>query len=335
VRKEFFKLLQPFIFLHLIIFFGIIGYMVIEKFSFVEALYMTTIAVTTTGFTEVHPLSNLGRLFTTFLLIFSWAAFALIITRITQYIISGEINKYFKTRRMMTNIEKLNRHIIICGFGRNGQQAAHTLKIHNEPFVVIENNDEMLDKILTEHADLLYVRGDSTDDDVLIKAGIHRAKALIITLPIDAENLFVVLSAKALNQKLQIISRASQTTSIEKLKKAGADSVIMPDKIGGAHMATLVSKPDVVEFIDYLSGEEGESINMESVAYERLPQEIKDSSLHNIMGWKKTGVNCIGIKTPDGKFVINPPEDILITPGMKVIVLGTRQQIEKMKGNIR
>jgi voltage-gated potassium channel len=335
VRKDFFKLLQPFIFLHLIILFGIIGYMVIEKFSFVEALYMTTIAVTTTGFTEVHPLSNLGRLFTTFLLIFSWAAFALIITRITQYIISGEINKYFKTRRMMANIEKLNKHIIICGFGRNGQQAAHTLKIHNEPFVVVENNSEMLDKILNEHADLLYVHGDSTDDDVLMRAGIHRAKALIITLPIDAENLFIVLSAKALNQKLQIISRASQTTSIEKLKKAGADSVIMPDKIGGAHMATLVSKPDVVEFIDYLSGEEGESINMESVAYEQLPQEIKDSSLHNIMGWKKTGVNCIGIKTPDGKFVINPPEDILITPGMKVIVLGTRQQIEKMKGNIR
>ena len=296
---------------------------------------MTTIAVTTTGFTEVRPLSNVGRLFTTFLLIFSWAAFALIITRITQYIISGEINKYFKTRRMMANIEKLNKHIIICGFGRNGQQAAHTLKIHNEPFVVIENNSEMLDKILGEHADLLYVHGDSTDDDVLLRAGIHRAKALIITLPVDAENLFVVLSAKALNQKLRIISRASQTTSIEKLKKAGADSVIMPDKIGGAHMATLVSKPDVVEFIDYLSGEEGESINMESVAYEQLPQEIKDNSLHNIMGWKKTGVNCIGIKTPDGKFVINPPEDILITPGMKVIVLGTRQQIEKMKGNIR
>ena len=308
--------------------------MVIEKFSFLEAVYMTTIAVTTTGFSEVRPLSDVGRLFTTFLLILSWGAFALIIARITQYVISGEINRYFKTRRIMASIEKMNKHIIICGFGRNGQQAAHTLKIHNEPFVVIEINSEMLDKILIEHADLLYVRGDGTEDDVLVRAGIHRAKALITTLPVDAENLFVVLSAKALNPKLQIISRASQTTTIDKLKKAGADSVIMPDKIGGAHMATLVSKPDVVEFIDYLSGEEGESINMESVAYEQLPQEIKDSSLHNIMGWKKTGVNCIGIKTPDGKFVINPPEDILITPGMKVIVLGTRQQIQKMKGNI-
>ena len=309
--------------------------MIIEKFSFVEALYMTTIAVTTTGFTEVRPLTDAGRLFTTVLLIFSWGALALIIARITQYVIGGEVNKYFKTRRMVASIEKLNKHIIICGFGRNGQQAAHTLKIHNEAFVIIEKDTEMLDKLLADHAELLYVRGDGTEDDILIKAGIHRAKALIITLPIDAENLFAVLSAKALNEKLQIISRASQTTSIEKLKKAGADSVIMPDKIGGAHMATLVSKPDVVEFIDYLSGEEGESINMESVAYEQLPQEIKDSSLHNIMGWKKTGVNCIGIKTPDGKFVINPPEDILITPGMKVIVLGTRQQIEKMKGNIR
>jgi voltage-gated potassium channel len=317
-----------------IILFGIIGFMVIEKFSFLEAVYMTTIAVTTTGFSEVRPLSDVGRLFTTFLLILSWGAFALIIARITQYVISGEINRYFKTRRIMASIEKMNKHIIICGFGRNGQQAAHTLKIHSEPFVVIEINSEMLDKILIEHTDLLYVRGDGTEDDVLVRAGIHRAKALITTLPVDAENLFVVLSAKALNPKLQIISRASQTTTIDKLKKAGADSVIMPDRIGGAHMATLISKPDVVEFIDYLSGEEGESINMESVAYEQLPHEVKDSSLHNIMGWKKTGVNCIGIKTPDGKFVINPPDDILITPGMKVILLGTRQQIQKMKGNI-
>jgi len=108
----------------------------------------------------------------------------------------------------------------------------------------------------------------------------------------------------------------------------------MPDKIGGTHMATLVSKPDVIEFIDYLSGEEGESINMESVGYEQLPKEIRNASLKKIMNWKKTGVNCIGIKTIDGKFVINPPEEVLITAGMKVIVLGTRQQIEEMKGNI-
>ena len=147
--------------------------------------------------------------------------------------------------------------------------------------------------------------------------------------------MFIVLSARALNATVQIISRAANGNSIAKLKKAGADSVIMPDRIGGTHMATLVSKPDVIEFIDYLSGEEGESINMESVPYQHLPGEIKDKTLREIMHWKITGVNCIGIKNKDGRFVINPPDDIIIEEGMKVIVLGTRQQIEEMKGNIR
>jgi voltage-gated potassium channel len=176
--------------------------------------------------------------------------------------------------------------------------------------------------------------GDSTDDDLLMSAGIQKAKALITTLPTDADNLFIVLSARSLNPGMQIISRASESNSISKLKKAGADNVIMPDRIGGAHMATLVTKPDVIEFIDYLSGEEGEAINMESVGYDQLPDAIKDKSLRDIMNWKKTGVNCIGIKSSEGKFIINPLDETVISSGMKVIVLGTRWQIEQMKGNL-
>jgi len=334
VRKDLFKLLLPFIILHLVILIGIVGYIVIEHFSFLEAFYMTTITVTTAGFSEVRPLTEAGRLFTTFLLIFSWGALAFVLTRITQYIISGEVNRYFKTRRIMSRIEKIRDHVVVCGYGRNGQQAAHTLKVHGMPYVVIENDEHHIERMLAEEPDSLFIQGDGTDDDVLKRAGVEKSKALITTLPEDADNVFIVLSARSMNPSVHIISRASSTNSIAKLKKAGADNVIMPDKIGGTHMATLVSKPDVIEFIDYLSGEEGESINMESVGYEQLPRAIRDRSLKDVMNWKKTGVNCIGIKTVDGKFVINPPETILIIPGMKVIVLGTRQQIEEMKGNI-
>ncbi len=234
----------------------------------------------------------------------------------------------------MRAIEKIHDHVVICGYGRNGQQAAHTLKVHGQRFVVIENDEGLTERAFNESPDLLFIYGDGTDDETLRRARIENAKALITTLPEDADNVFIVLSARSMNPGIQIISRASGNNSILKLKKAGADSVIMPDKIGGTHMATLVSKPDVIEFIDYLSGEEGESINMESVGYEQLPREIRDSTLKDIMNWKKTGVNCIGIKTIDGKFVINPPEEVLISKGMKVIVLGTRQQIEEMKGNI-
>lgn len=334
MRNAAWNLLQPFLILHAIIAIGIVGYMMIEDFTFVEAIYMTTISVTTAGFTEVRPLSNAGRMFTIFLLITSWGSFAFALTRITQYIISGEINKYFKTRRIMLAIDKLQDHVIVCGYGRNGHQAAMTLGFHGEAFVVIESNPEIIERASREEPDVLVLHGDSTDDDVLKQAGIARAKALITTLPVDAHNVFIVLSARSLNPDIRIISRASENNTYPKLIKAGASSVIMPDKIGGTHMATLVSKPDVIEFIDYLSGEEGEAIHIESVAYEQLPPHIQGKALNEIMNWKKTGVNCIGIKDSDGKFVINPPEDTLVKVGMKVLVLGTRHQIRLMKTNI-
>jgi len=328
------RLLQPFIILHAIIIVGIIGFMFIEHYTFLEALYMTTISITTAGFQEVRPLSDVGRLFTMFLLITSWLSFAFVITRISEFVITGEINRYFKTRRIMNNINKLSGHVIICGYGRNGQQAVHNLKVHGVPVVFIEKDVDLIQRELHDPNDALYLVGDSTDDDLLMQAGVAKAKALITTLPADADNLFIVLSARSLNPQLQIISRASESNSISKLRKAGADNVIMPDRIGGAHMATLVTKPDVIEFIDYLSGEEGEAINMESVGYDQLPDAIKDKTLREIMGWKKTGVNCIGIKSAEGKFIISPLDDTVISKGMKVIVLGTRWQIQQMKGNL-
>jgi len=328
------RLLQPFIILHAIITIGVIGFMVIEKYNFLEALYMTTISVTTAGFQEVRPLSDAGKLFTMFLLITSWASFAFAITRITEFVTSGEINKYFKTRRLMKAVDKLNSHVIICGYGRNGQQASLTLKMHNVPFVVVENNEERMEKVSNDHTDLIFLLGDATEDEVLKRAGIEKARALITALPDDADNVFIVLSARSLNSSIRIISRASNHSSVLKLKKAGADNVIMPDRIGGTHMATLVSKPDVIEFIDFLSGEEGEPIHIEAVDYKNLPDAIKNKSLTEVMNWKKTGVNCIGVKNSEGKFIINPPDEIIIEKDMKVIVLGTKWQIDQMKGNL-
>jgi voltage-gated potassium channel len=327
-------LLQPFLILLGIFIASIIGYILIEGYNFLDAVYMTTITVTTAGFQEIRPLSDVGKIFTITLLIASWASFAFALTRITQFVTSGEINKYFKTRRIMREADKLHGHVIICGYGRNGQQASHTLKIHNVPFVVIEKDEARMERLAAENHDLIFFTGDATEDWVLKKAGIDKAKALITALPEDADNVFIVLTARSLNNNIRIISRASKQSSIQKLKKAGADNVIMPDRIGGIHMATLVSKPDVVEFIDFLSSEDGETIHIESVDYSHLPEAIQDRSLTEIMNWKKTGVNCIGVKNRDGKFLINPPENTIIEKGMKVIVLGTRVQINQMKGNL-
>ncbi len=334
MRRWAYKLILPFLLLLCIIAIGITGFMIIEKYNFIDALYMTMQAVSSVGYNEIRHLSPGGEIFTTILLILSWGALIFILARLTQIIVSGEINKYFKTRKVMIAIEKMNQHVIVCGLGRNGQQAAKTLKVHNVPFLIVEKREEMIENYMRDHPDLVYLLGDGTEDDVLKRAGVEKARALITALPTDADNVFIVLTARSLNPSLRIISRASSIASQPKLIKAGADSVILPDKIGGTHMATLVSKPDVIEFIDYLSGEEGESINMESVPYNELPDAIKDKSLQEVMIWEKTGVNCIGIKNKEGKFVINPPENTIITQGMKVIVLGTRQQIQQMKGNL-
>ncbi len=309
--------------------------MYLEHYTFVQALYMTTLAITTVGFGEVAPLSQNGQIFTIVLLITSWSTLAFVLARITQFVVTGEINNYFKTRKLMNQISKQNNHVIICGFGRNGEQAAHTLKSHNVPFVVIEKDEDKLRSFHQEHYELLYIIGDATLDETLTKASIKNARALITALPTDADNVFIVLSARSLKPDIQIISRASDASSLPKLKKAGADNVILPDKIGGTHMATLVSKPDVIEFIDFVSGEEGESINMESISFDSLPKEIKNRPLREVMGWRKTGVTCIGVKNAEGKFIINPDGETIINEGMKVIVLGDHDQIEIMKNNLK
>ena len=178
MKRWTYRLLQPFIILFAIVVTGIVGFIVIEKYSFLEAFYMTTITVTTTGFEEVRPLSDVGKVFTTLLLIASWASFAFALTRITQFVTSGEINKYFKTRKIMKAVDKLRGHVIICGYGRNGQQACHTLKMHNVPFVVVEKSEERMERVSNEHPDLIFLMGDATEDEVLKRAGIRDRKGI-------------------------------------------------------------------------------------------------------------------------------------------------------------
>ena len=231
---------------------------------------------------------------------------------------------------MNATIDKISDHVIICGYGRNGRQAAQVLKKHHKRFVVIENSATLTSTLNHKFSELV-ITGDSTQDEVLIKAGILRARAIITTLPVDADNLFIVLSARNLNKNLTIISRASEDNSDTKLKIAGADNVIMPDKVGGAHMASLVMKPDVMEFIDHITAEGGDNISLEEISFDRIPDELKNKTLKDLEIRNRSGANIIGYKTAKGEYIINPSADTLVIPDSKLFVLGTPEQIAALK----
>lgn len=309
---------------------GVSGYMLIEGYRFFDAFYMTIITIGTVGFMEVQPLSDPGRLFTAFLIITGFGTFAYAITSVTGYVIDGEFRDYYRHLKTLNAIEKLNGHVIICGYGRNGRQAAQVLKKHDKRFVVVEQKKDEVEKLNHKFSHLV-LEGDATQDEVLLKAGVERAAAIITTLPIDADNVFIVLTARALNPKLTIISRASDDNSDRKLKTAGANNVIMPDKIGGAHMASLVLKPDVIEFIDYITGQGGPEINLEEITFDNLPEPLRNKTIKDLEIRNKSGANIVGFKKGNGEYIINPSPDTQLIPDGKLFVLGTPEQIRKLR----
>jgi voltage-gated potassium channel len=330
IIKSYYRFYAPLLILLSLWLIGTIGYVLIDNFSWFDAFYMTIITVATVGYGEVAPLSISGKLFTAFLIITSFGTFAYAVSSITKFVIDGEFNEFFKNRKLNATIEKLSNHVIICGYGRNGRQAAQVLKKHKKRFVVIENKTSLTSTLNHKFSDLV-ITGDSTQDEVLIKAGILRAQALITTLPVDADNLFIVLTARNLNKNLTIISRASEDNSDTKLKIAGANNVIMPDKVGGAHMASLVMKPDVMEFIDHITAEGGDNINLEEISFDRIPDELKNKTLKDLEIRNRSGANIIGYKTAQGEYIVNPSADTLIIAESKLFVLGTQEQIILLK----
>lgn len=307
---------------------GVIGFYFIEHFSFLDSVFMTVITVATVGYKEVHDLDPAGKIFTSFLIIFSIGTFAYAISVITRYVIEGEFQIYFKNYRVTQDIQKLKDHVIVCGYGRNGKQACEQLKAGNVNFLVIESDENIIENIRRENG-LLFIVGDATKDEVLLQARLEHARALISALPDDAANVFVTLTARDKNPKLKIISRASDDSSEHKLKRAGADNVIMPDKIGGTHMAALVTKPDVLEFIDHITGHI--DIRLEEIYLSNLPEDMRNKSMRELEIRNRTGANIIGFKNADGEYVINPSPDTIMIPTAKLFVLGTEDQVQKFK----
>ena len=322
------KLNTAVVLLILVLIIGVFGFKIISDFSWLDAVYMTVITVTTVGFGEVQPLDQESKLFTIILILTSVIIVGYALKIITEYIISKNDINELKQKKMQKKIDTLSDHVIICGYGRNGKQAANKLATHHRDFVVIEKDEQVTQK----HKDTstLFILGNANEDEVLVRAGINRACCLISALPNDSENVFVVLSARQMNPDIRIISRASQETTDSKLKLAGANNVILPDRIGGDHMASLVVVPDLLEFVDNLSIIGNQSINIEEVAVEQLYDTSKQKTILELDLRKKTGCNVIGYKDENGNYHINPEADQKLVPGSKVIVLGRPEQIQTL-----
>lgn len=323
-RSKFFTAVALLVFVFLL---GVVGYQYFGDYSFIDAAYMTVITITTVGFSEVRPLDNDAKVFTIVLILSSVFIVAYAITVITEYVLVRSTPQQLKLKKMKRKINQLSGHVIICGFGRNGKQAALKLKRYKRPFVVIESDESIIEK---EGDDFLFIHGNANEDEVLIEAGIERAEVLITSLPNDADNLFIVLSSRQLNNQLNIIARASEESSQKKLQLAGADKIVMPDKIGGDHMASLVVLPDLVDFVRHLAIEGTDSITLEEVSIDDLPEKYQYKSLSELNLRGVTGCTVIGYKEASGSFVINPEADTKMLPNCKLVVLGRPEQIRKL-----
>ncbi|NVK65201.1 MAG: potassium channel protein [Flavobacteriales bacterium] len=306
---------------------GTIGYMLIEGWVFVDAFYMTIITVSTVGFGEVSQLSPEGKLFTAFLIVSSFGSFAYAVTSITTFVVGGQYKKHLREYKMTQQLKKMKDHVIICGFGRVGSQVAADLRSNGIQYVILEKDENLISH---QPDDANFLSGDSTNDEILIRASISTAKAIITCLPKDADNLYVVLTARQLNEKVLIVSRASNPSSVSKLKFAGANNVIMPDAVGGSHMASLIASPDVMEFIDSIRVKGYMESNIEGISYEELPEDLRDKTIGELESRTITGVTIVGFKGNDGNYIINPGINVCVNEGSKLFVLGNTDQIKKL-----
>jgi len=315
---------------------GTAGFMAIEGYPAFDAFYMTLITISTVGYQEVHPLSRAGRVFNSFLIVIGVSVLFFAIGVVTQTVIELELNQYFGRRRVKAMIEKLKDHYIVCGYGRVGRGAAAALRRANVPFVVIDRRDERVDRAM--HDGMLAVSADANSDETLRDVGIMDAAGLIATLSTDADNLFLVISARTMNPLLRISARVSEMTSQDKFRRAGAEFVFAPYDITGQRMAESLVRPHVFEFLDFTtSNKVGLNVGLEQIAVSsRSP--LASQTLAQLQLRRDLGVIVLAIRKQDGQMLFNPPADAEIIGGDCLIVMGEHdalQRLERMLAEVK
>jgi voltage-gated potassium channel len=310
----------------LIVSFGIVGYMTLEGWSFFDSLYMTIITLTTVGYREVHDLSLKGQLFTILLIIGGVGTVFYALHTGAKIILEGELQEIFGRKRLEKRIKELKDHYIVCGYGRMGKIICRELKEKNIDFVVIERAPDPL----IEKEDILIFAGDATKDEILKELGIERARGLISVLPTDAENLYVVLSARGLNQGLMIVARAGEEGSEQKLIRAGADRVVSPYHIGGLRIAHTVLKPAVVDFIEFATKSGNIDLQMEEIVIQKN-SGLVGLTLDECGFGRDLGIIVVAIKTTTGDMKFNPTFRSHVSAGDTLIALGETSKLKTLE----
>lgn len=306
---------------------GTAGFHLIEGYSLFDAFYMTLITITTVGYQEIHPLSHAGRIFNSFLILFGVSAMFCAVGAMTQTIIELELQDRLGKRRKKRAIMQMKDHYIICGFGRVGRNAAFELQRAGAAFLVVDRNEQRVER--ATQAGMLAIAADATRDESLRQAGVERARGFIAALATDADNVFVILSAKTLNPGLTVVTRASEEDAEEKLRRAGADIVFSPYSMAGHRLAQALLRPHVVQLLDFASKSAGLDVTIEQLHV--VPGSKLALRRLDDLAQREAGVIVLAIRKPDGRMIFNPPAGMLVSEGDVLIVMGEQPSLRNLE----